>query len=172
MKQKVLYDYLQALMPTLQWVNPYTDRSPLPPVGTNYATFNVMRVDNRGWSQQRPTGYDKSTGLISIDYDVQRIYSLQLDFYGPDAFDNAIEFQQTLQVNLAHIFGVADLKVMSEIRNLTFLQENKEYMPRYNFDVDVFVVDTITQTAPGIERVQIKIVNRGNNNQEPKDNKQ
>ena len=97
---------------------------------------------------------------------------MQLDFYGPDAFDNAIEFQQTLQVNLAHTFGVADLKVMSEIRNLTFLQENKEYMPRYNFDVDVFVVDTITQTAPGIERVQIKIVNRGNNNQEPKDNKQ
>lgn len=170
MKQSDLYDYLQSLMPTLQWVNPYTDRTPLPPVGTNYATFNVMRVDDRGWSQQRPTAYDSNTGIISIDYDVQRIYSVQLDFYGPDAFDNALIFKQTLQVNLAHKFGVADLKVMSEIRNLTFLQENKEFMPRYNFDVDVFVVDTISQTTPAIERVQIQIVNRGNNNPEPKDN--
>lgn len=171
MKQKVLYDYLQSLMPTLQWVNPYTDRSPLPPVGTNYATFNIMRVDDRGWSQERPTNYDATTGLISIDYDVQRIYSVQLDFYGPDAFDNASIFKQTLQVNLAENFGIVDLKVMSEIRNLTFLQENKEFMPRYSFDLDVFVVDTITKTTPGIERVQIKIVNRGNNNPEPKDNK-
>ncbi len=169
MKQRELYDYLQSCMPTLQWLNPYTDRDPLPPVGANYATFNVMRVDDRGWSQQRPTEYDTTTGLISIDYDVQRIYSLQLDFYGPDAFDNATVFKQTLQVNLAHKFGIADLKVMSEIRNLTFLQENTEYMPRYNFDVDVFVVDTITQTTPGIERVQIKIVGSGNNNPEPKD---
>lgn len=172
MKTKVLYDYMQSMMPMLQWVNPYTDRSPLPPVGTNYATFNVMRVSDRGWSQQRPTGYDIKTGLVTVAHDVQRIYSLQLDFWGPDAFDNAVEFKQTLQVNLAHTFGVADLKVMSEIRNLTCLQENKEYMPRYNFDVDVFVVDTITQTTPGIERVQIKIVGRGNNNQEPKDNNQ
>ncbi len=162
MKQNELFDYLQSLMPDLQWVNPYHDRRPLPPVGTNWATFNILNIADRGWSQERPTGYDNATGLITIDYDVQRIYSVQMDFYGPDALDNATIFKQTLQVNLVNKFGIADLKQISDIRNLTFLQENKEYMHRYEFDADLFIVDTIQKTAPAIESAQIQIVNRGN----------
>lgn len=162
MKRNELFDYLQSLMPTLQWVNPYHDNSPLPPVGTNWATFNVLRIADRGWSQRRPTAYDNDTGLITNAYDVQRIYTVQMDFYGPDAFDNAATYKQYLQVGLTTKFGIADLKEISEIRNLTFLQENKEYMHRYEFDADLFIVDTIQQTAPGIESAEIQIVNRGN----------
>lgn len=161
MQENKLYDYLQNMMPDLQFVNPYTDTVPLPKKG-DYATFNVLDIADRGWSQSRQVGYDSETGLISLAYDVQRIYRVQLDFYGPNAFNNATLFKQTLQVNLSNYFGDADLKILSPIRNLTFLQENKRYMRRYNFDVEVFVVDTITKTSPAIETAEVTIVNRGN----------
>lgn len=155
--------YLRALMPEIQWVQPYLNNSPLPPPNTNWATLNIMGVADRGWSQARQSAYDDTTGLITQEYDVQRIYTVQFDFYGPDAFYNACRFKQNLQVGLATQTGIADLKSMSEIRNLTFLMENKAYMHRYNFDTEMFVVDTITKTTPAIETAEITIVNRGNN---------
>lgn len=158
-----LSTYLRALMPEIQWVQPYLNNSPLPPPNTNWATLNIMRVADRGWSQARQSAYDDTTGLITQEYDVQRIYTVQFDFYGPDAFYNACRFKQNLQVGLATQTGIADLKSMSEIRNLTFLMENKAYMHRYNFDTEMFVVDTITKTTPAIETAEITIVNRGNN---------
>lgn len=155
--------YLRTLMPEVQWVQPYLNNSPLPPPNTNWATLNIMGVADRGWSQARQSTYDETTGLITQEYDVQRIYTVQFDFYGPDALYNACRFKQNLQVGLATQTGIADLKSMSEIRNLTFLMENKAYMHRYNFDTEMFVVDTITKTTPAIETAQITIVNRGNN---------
>lgn len=155
--------YLRALMPEIQWVQPYLDNEPLPPPNTNWATLNIMNVSDRGWSQSRQTEYDPETGLTTQAYDVQRIYAVQFDFYGPDALNNATVFKQNLQVGLATQTGIADLKSMSEIRNLTFLMENKAYMHRYNFDTEMFVVDTITKTTPAIETAEITIVNRGNN---------
>lgn len=151
-------------MPELQWVMPYDSDDALPPVGTNWGQINIIRVFDRGWSQRRKsTVYDDKTGLITQSWDVQRIYSVQIDFFGPDALDNATRFKQTLQVGLATEYGIADLKVMSEIQNLTQLLENTSYMHRYEFDVDVFVVDTITKTTPVIETAEITIVNRGIN---------
>lgn len=150
-------------MPELQWVMPYETYDSLPPVGTNWGQISILRVSDRGWSQDRQTAYDERTGTISQAWDVQRIYSIQIDFFGPDALENATVFKQTLQVGLATQTGIADLKVMSEIRNLTQLLENTNYMHRYNFDVDVFVVDTITKTTPVIETAEITIVNRGIN---------
>lgn len=155
--------YLRALMPEIQWVQPYLDNEPLPPPNTNWATLNIMNISDRGWSQARQTEYDPETGLTTQAYDVQRIYAVQFDFYGPDALNNATAFKQNLQVGLATQTGIADLKSMSEIRNLTFLMENKAYMHRYNFDTEMFVVDTITKTTPAIETAEITIVNRGNN---------
>ena len=150
-------------MPELQWVMPYETYDSLPPVGTNWGQISILRVSDRGWSQHRQTAYDDPTGIITNSWDVQRIYSIQIDFFGPDALDNATVFKQNLQVGLATQTGIADLKVMSEIRNLTQLLENTNYIHRYNFDVDVFVVDTITKTTPVIETAEITIVNRGIN---------
>lgn len=160
-----VYDYLQSQMPTLQFVNPYLDNVPLPTRGTDYATMNVMGVDDRGWAQTVQTGYDAVKGTTSLRFDTQRIYRVQIDFYGPNAFSNATVFKQTLQVNLTKQKTTLDLKTMSDIRNLTFLDESKTYVPRYNFDVEVFLVDSITQTTPVIESAKITIVNRGNNQQ-------
>lgn len=142
---------------------PYETYDSLPPVGTNWGQISILRVSDRGWSQDRQTAYDERTGTISQAWDVQRIYSIQIDFFGPDALENATVFKQTLQVGLATEYGIADLKVMSEIRNMTQLLENTNYIHRYNFDVDVFVVDTITKTTPVIETAEITIVNRGIN---------
>lgn len=142
---------------------PYETYDSLPPVGTNWGQISILRVSDRGWSQDRQAAYNDETGIISQAWDVQRIYSIQIDFFGPDALENATAFKQYLQVGLATQTGIADLKVMSEIRNLTQLLENTNYMHRYNFDVDVFVVDTITKTTPVIETAEITIVNRGIN---------
>lgn len=161
MKQSDLYDYLQTLVPTIQFVDPYIDEAPLPPVGTNFATMAVLSINDRGWSQGRQTAYDATKGTTTVKYDVQRIYSVQFDFYGPDAFENAALYKQTLQVNLTQQGTVVDLKSMSEIRNLTYLEENRKYVHRYEFDVEVFVVDTIEQTEPVVEVAKITIVNRG-----------
>ena len=57
MTETQIYDYLQSLMPSLQFVNPYTDSVPLPKKG-DFATFNILSVEDRGWSQDRQTGYD------------------------------------------------------------------------------------------------------------------
>ena len=162
MTETQVYDYLQSLMPSLQFVNPYTDSVPLPKKG-DFATFNILSVEDRGWSQDRQTGYDAETGTVWVAWDVQRIYRVQIDFYGENAFDNATVFKQTLQVNLAQKYGPADLKQLSPIRNLSFLQENKQWLRRYNFDAEVFIVDTVEQTSPVIETATVKIVNRGNN---------
>lgn len=163
MTRNQLSTYLRALMPELQWVMPYESYDSLPPVGTNWGQINITSVSDRGWSQNRQSAYDDTTGKITQSWDVQRIYSVQLDFFGPNALENATRFKQYLQVGLATEYGIADLKVMSEIRNLTQLLENTDYMHRYEFDVDVFVVDTITKTTPVIETAEITIVNRGIN---------
>lgn len=151
-------------MPQIQWVRPYQSNNPLPPVDTDWGQITIMTVSDRGWSQARQKSFNETTGVITQEYDVQRVYSIQIDFYGPNAFDNATRFKQTLQVGLVNNFGIADLKLMSEIRNQTQLLENKAYLHRYGFDVDVFVVDTITTTTPAIETAQVTIVNRGTNN--------
>lgn len=158
-----LSEYLRGLMPEIQWVRPYLNDAPLPPPDTNWATLNIMGIEDRGWSQIRQASYDDATGLITQYYDVQRIHTIQFDFYGPDAFDNATRFKQTLQVGLVTQRGIADLKAMTDVRNLTFLMENKAYIGRFNFEADLFVVDTITKTTPAIDTAQVTIVNRGNN---------
>lgn len=165
MTRNDLYDYLQSQMPTIQFVNPYLETDPLPRHDVDFATMNIIGVDDRGWAQTVQTGYDESAGTTSLRFDTQRIYRVQIDFYGPNAFENATAFKQTLQVNLAKQKTTVDLKSMSGIRNLTSLDDSKQYNHRYSFDVEVFLVDSITQSTPVIETAKITIVNRGNNQQ-------
>ena len=152
--EKEIYDYLQDLLPNgLQFVNPYQDKSPTPL--KDWAQMNVINVYDRGWSQEREDGYDEDTGLVKVAYDVNRIYSVQFDFYGVGAFDNAREYKQTLEVNIGETDNkLLDLKTMSEITNLSFLEEHKLYKRRYSFDVDFYAVDTIIKEHHTFDKIK------------------
>ena len=160
MLENTLYDYLQPLMPELQWVNAFLDEDPLPK--GDYATFNIINLDPIGWNIPKQNSYDKETGLITVGNTQEKVYTIQLDFFGENALNNANTFRQILMMNLQKPKLSVGLKSVSGIRNLTFLQTNKKYQKRYNFDIELFIVDEVTRTEPTIETATIKIVNRGN----------
>lgn len=160
-----LFEYLQGLMPTLQFCAPFLKRSPLPPKGTNYAVFQLLSVDPVVWNQNEESTYDEETGKISVRYNQTKIYEVQLDFYGQSAFTNARLFQQTLCANLQKPNLPVGLKKMSTISNLTSMLSDENYYNRYMFKIELFIVDSIYLEEPAIDSATIKIVNRGNNKQ-------
>ncbi len=160
MIDSAVYDYLQGLLPKgLQFVDPYIDTLPQPP--TDWAQMNILDIENIAWSQ--PRRIDDEDKLIEA-YDIERVYHIQFDFYGKSAYENALNYQQTLQVAVGSDDNpTLDFKSVGSIENRTFLQENKKYQYRYGFDISVFVIDTITSESPYFDKIKYKIVNRGNN---------
>lgn len=155
--EKQVYDTLQALMPSgVQFVDPYLDEVPTP-LG-DWAQMNIFNRENIGWNQERYISHDEQTGKAVYKYDVERIYHIQIDFYGENAFDNAGIYQQTLQQSLVDTDGILDLKRVGIIENRTFLQENKKYQKRYGFDIEVFVIDTITKESPYFDKIKPEFV--------------
>ena len=158
-----VYDALQELMPAgVQFVDPYLDEVPTP-LG-DWAQMNIFDRTNIGWNQKRYTSHDEQTGKATYSYDVERIYHIQIDFYGENAYDNAGIYQQTLQQSLVDEDGILDLKTVGVVENRTYLQENKKYQKRYGFDIEVFVVDTITKESPFIDTIKPEYVFVGCNN--------
>lgn len=164
MLEKDLYDYLQALMPALQWCNPFLDRVPLPEDGRDFATFNLINLSPIGWNSPKQNSYDEETGQITVGYTQQKVYTVQLDFFGENAMNNANTYRQILTMNLQRPALKVGLKSVSPLRNLTSLLTNKKWQKRYEFEIDLFIVDEVQTTEPAIETATIKIVNRGNNN--------
>lgn len=161
MLENQLYDKLQSLMPEgVQFINPYLDEVPTP-LG-DYAQFNVLERENIGWCQERYLNRDaENSDALELAYDIQRVYHIQIDFYGENAYDYAGVYQQTLQQNLVDDEdGDLDLKTISAVENRTFLQENKKYKKRYGFDLNVFVIDTITKESPYFDTIKTRIVKR------------
>ena len=155
--EKQVYDTLQALMPSgVQFVDPYLDEVPTP-LG-DWAQMNIFNRENIAWNQERYISHDEQTGKAVYKYDVERIYHIQIDFYGENAFDNAGIYQQTLQQSLVDTDGILDLKRVGIIENRTFLQENKKYQKRYGFDIEVFVIDTITKESPYFDKIKPEFV--------------
>lgn len=164
MIEKDLYDYLQPLMPELQWCNPYINDYPLPTDGRDFATFTLINLSPIGWNIPKTKEYDEETGLVTVGYTQQKVYTVQLDFYGKNALDNANTFRQYLTMNLQRPGMTTGLKSVSPLRNLTSLITNKKWERRYEFEIELFIVDEVVTTQPIIETATIKIVNRGNNN--------
>lgn len=162
MKDSDLYDFLEGLLPEgLQFVDPYLDEVPLPK--GDWAQMNILNIQNIGWEQRRTDSFDDKKGLVKNAWDIQRVYSIQFDFYGESAFNNSVTYQQNLRVALMEKKPLlVDLKQMGNIENRTELLENKKYLKRYGFDLDVFVVDTIYDEKPYFETIKIRIANRGN----------
>ncbi len=163
MTEEEVFNELQRLLPAgVQFVDPYLDEVPLP-LG-NFCQFNILSRDNIAWVQPRYQSANEETGVGVWAYDIQRIYFIQIDFYGDKAFDNAGVYNQTLQTNLIEDErDLLDLKKIGNIENRTYLAENKKYVRRYGFDLEVFVIDTITKESPYFDKIEYKIVNRGNN---------
>lgn len=147
MKEFELYSYLKILMPEgMQFVAPYLDKMPLPKRGTDWAQMTVLSVTPKAWAQERQTSFNAETSSVGIAYDQNNIYRVQFDFYGDEAFENAVIFKQNLQVNLVRDkTAPIHLGVIGTIKNLTFLEESKTFLRRYGFEAEFFVVDSIHQ---------------------------
>lgn len=161
MTESDLYDTLQALMPSgVQFVDPYLDEVPLP-LG-DWAQMNILSIDPIAWNQERYVA-DTNEGLGSYEYDIERIYTIQIDFYGANALTNASEFHQTLQKNVVFEGTTISLKKIGVIDNRSFLQENKKFQRRYGFDIELFIVDTIKSDNAYIDNIKVTIARYGNN---------
>lgn len=159
MTENDLYNVLQGLMPSgLQFVDPYLDEVPLPK--DNYAQMNIIEVQPIGWNQRRiDTSDDKKA---TFAYDIEKIYRVQIDFYGSESYDNALYFHQSLSVNLVEDDDTICLKRIGNIENRCFLQENKKYLKRYGFDIELFIVDTITKDSPYLKNILVNLARIGN----------
>lgn len=161
MKESDLYDTLQALMPTgVQFVNPYLDEVPLP--RGDYVQMNILDIKPIGWNQRRFVDVDSSEDEAVFAYDIQKIYTVQVDFYGANSLENATFFHQSLMVNIVEDDDSICLKRIGDIQNRCFLQENKKYLLRYGFDIELFIVDTITKDSPYLENIVTNLARVGN----------
>ena len=157
-----IYNFLQSLMPKFLFINPYHNNVPIP--NEDYGEFNIINQTDIGLNQRGKLAYNIDEDVMEIDYNQLKEITIQIDFYGPNALTNCNFYKQCLKVSLQNDKGkgLLDLKDVSVTRNLTFLQPNKEFMRRYNFDITVYIVDTIQLTSPYIESATIEIINRGN----------
>ena len=165
MQEQKLYDFLQGLLPNgLQFMNPFLDSDPVPL--DDFVQMTVLPVHPVGLSQQREASFSDEQKTVQVAYDLERIYKVQFDFYGRKAFENALLYQQTLEVNLRETLkSPCTLKTFSQIRNLTDLQENKRFLKRYSFDVDLYIVDSILKEQPYLTTFQNTLVRVGNGEQ-------
>lgn len=160
MTENDLYNTLQGLMPEgVQFVDPYLDEVPLPK--GDYVQMNIIDIEPIAWNQRRVDTSDEENATFA--YDIERIYRVQVDFYGANAFDNASLFHQSLMVNIVEDDDTVCLKKIGDIQNRCFLQENKKYLRRYGFDIELFIVDTITKDSPYLKNIVVNLARIGTN---------
>lgn len=153
MTENDLYNTLQAFLPNnLQFVDPYLDEVPLPK--GDWCQMNILNITPIAWNQRRYNALNQQ-GTASFLYDIQKVYNIQFDFYGENALDNANLYHQTLMVNIVEDDDTISLKRIGDIQNRCFLQENKKYLKRYGFDIEVFIVDTISKDNPYLENILV-----------------
>ena len=124
----------------------------------------VVGKRNIELNQEGEAEYVEETDTLNINYNQLKVATIQLDFYGPDALTYCNYYKQVLKMNfqVSKGQGLLDLKKISDIRDLTFLEPNKHFCRRYNFDIEAYIVDTIQISSQYIDSATIQIVNRGN----------
>lgn len=153
MTENKLYDILQSLLPEgLQFVDPYLDTVPIPQ--GDYAQMNIIDITPIAWTQRRYVKTDDTEKTVTYAYDWQKVYKVQFDFYGENAFDNAVNYQHNLIAGLTDFDDDVNLKTVGDVQNRCYLQENKLFLRRYGFDIDLFIVDTIDKTDPRLESIE------------------
>lgn len=142
---------LYSLMPQIQWVRPYQDVPiPLPPFGQ----ITLLNSENLGFSQKRILHSSKD--VLKVAFDALYIYTFQIDFYGENSFDLSQNFQQTLEINLTPELPIS-LKSFSPIRNLTELLDDKSFISRHNFEIELYITNTILKDEKSLQDISLNL---------------
>ncbi|MFV0627043.1 MAG: LIC_12616 family protein [Alphaproteobacteria bacterium] len=158
MNEKEIYDFLQDLLPKeIRYINPYIDEGTIP--NGSFVQMAVVNIKDSGVFDERQIGFNEENDKIIMEYDQNRIYVVQFDSYGIDAFDNISRIKAILNVNLWYKKNpLLDLGYASNIDNLTWLQPNQEYIQRWSFRIELISVFTIRQEHEYFEDIKVKNV--------------
>lgn len=152
-----LWEYFKGIMPELLFVAPYSV-APAPPRGTPYFTAVELFRTDVGFAQEEETPTQEETQTHNNQL---KIITVQFDFMGRGAGANANLYKQLLKARIFSERGkkVVDFKGFSPTRNLTFLDTAKTWIEHYNFDAELYIVDSLAEqaTAPVIETAEINI---------------
>lgn len=156
-----LWEYFKGVMPELLFVTPYST-APTPPRGTPYFTAVELFRTDVGFAQEEEKEAKDSDPEKTKTYNHQlKIITVQFDFMGHGAGGNANLYQQLLKARIFAEQGgeVVDFKSFSPTRNLTFLDMSKTWIEHYNFDAELYIVDSVAEftTTPLIETAEINI---------------
>ncbi len=157
-----LWEYFKAVMPELLFVVPYST-APAPPRGTPYFTAVELFRADVGFAQEEEEekgGADSEHKAKTYNHQL-KIITVQFDFMGREAGANANLYKQLLKARIFTEHGgkVVDFKGFSPTRNLTFLDMSKTWIEHYNFDAELYIVDSIGSGTldPLIETAEINI---------------
>ena len=153
-----LWEYFKSIMPELLFVMPYST-APAPPRGTPYFTaVELFRTDVGFAQEEEETDPEDKTQTHNNQL---KIITIQFDFMGRGAGANANLYKQLLKARIFSEHGkkLVDFKGFSPTRNLTFLDTAKTWIEHYNFDAELYIVDSIGSESkdPPIETAEINI---------------
>ena len=160
-QNRELWEYFKGVMPELLFVVPYS-AAPAPPRGTSYFTAVELFRTDVGMAQDEEEETETNPEHKTKTYNHQlKIITVQFDFMGRGAGANANLYQQLLKARIFAARGgqVVDFKSFSPTRNLTFLDMSKTWIEHYNFDAELYIVDSIGSATkdPPIETAEINI---------------
>lgn len=159
MKRSDIFDYIVQNAPAdIQFVDPYLSDVPLPK--GDFCSLNVLPIEDDGISQYRTKDYDAQTHTVAVEYSQTRIYTVQFDCFGLNAYDNAISIKGKLKDFFYHnVDTLFRLKTVSDIENNTDLQPDKHFKERFTFRMSFFIVDTRTEyDQPALENAVPSLV--------------
>ena len=149
-QNRQLWEYFKGVMPELLFVTPYSS-APTPPRGHPYFTaVELFRTDVGFAQEEEETNPDPEDKTQTYNHQL-KIITVQFDFMGRGAGANANLYQQLLKARIFAEHGkkVVDFKGFSPTRNLTFLDTAKTWIEHYNFDAELYIVDSVAEfTTP------------------------
>lgn len=160
-QNRELWKYFKAVMPQLLFVAPYSV-APAPPRGTPYFTAVELFRTDVGFAQEEESYTQEEAQEETQTHNNQlKIITVQFDFMGRGAGGNTNLYKQLLKARIFSERGkkVVDFKGFSPTRNLTFLDMAKTWIEHYNFDAELYIVDSVAEqtTTPVIETAEIKL---------------
>ncbi|MDR0423694.1 MAG: hypothetical protein LBH46_03860 [Rickettsiales bacterium] len=141
MNEDKLIHFLVDVIPKqkrVQFVRPYINEAPAPV--NDYYTIYIIDVNTQSAGRIEN---EYIQGKLTQSIKTLKEYTIQYDFIGDDALINALSYSDMLQkLTGFETKGIGFLNV-TPVKNLTFLQSNKDFKGRYGFDLHLSVVDSV-----------------------------